>query len=248
MKYIDMSAASRLGCVRDNNEDMVLASGMLVRDGAMSTRLYLTGTERLVVAVADGMGGHNAGEVASEETLSNLRYFVSDLPAGLPPEELGSLLDGWLSSMNKILASKGSVNPEHYNMGTTLVAVICYGGRFFWINCGDSRLYRWRSGVLAIMSEDHVQPCTAAGADASGMITNCIGAGCTTSYIDKREFTADVKPGDVYVLCSDGLSDMLTDAVIESVVASGGDADALCSSAIAAGGYDNVSVCMMKIV
>lgn len=248
MNSIEMSASSQSGCVRDNNEDMVLVFGQLVRNGFMSDRLCLSDTDRFVVAVADGMGGHKAGDVASEETLANLRYFVSDLPTGLSSEEMASLLNGWLYSINNILASKGSVNPDCYGMGTTLVAVIYYGGRFFWINCGDSRLYRWRGGSLTLMSEDHVLPRDEAGVETAGMVTNCIGAGCTTSYIDMREFTADVVSGDVYVLCSDGLNDMLPDERIERVISSGGDADALCRSAISAGGYDNVSVCMIKIV
>lgn len=248
MRDILISASSQLGCVRSNNEDMILVSDRLVRNDIMNCRIRLTDTDRFVAAVADGMGGYKAGEVASEETLSNLSFFVGDLPVGLNSDSLKTLFDNWTDSINKILASKGSVDPKLTMMGTTLVSVVYYNGMFFWINSGDSRLYRWRNNALKQISVDHKPSYSSSCRETAGMVTNCIGAGSTSSYIDMTEFTDDIEAGDIYVLCSDGLSDMISDDDMNSIIISDGDADALCRAAVQAGGCDNVSVCMIKIV
>ena len=81
----------------------------------------------------------------------------------------------------------------------------------------------------------------------SNVITNCIGAGCKNSYFDFDDITDDFLPGDTYLLCSDGLNDMISDAVIERLMNEGCTANGLCEAAIAAGGFDNVSVCIFHI-
>ena len=79
------------------------------------------------------------------------------------------------------------------------------------------------------------------------MITNCIGAGCEDTFIDMIEFTADVLAGDTYVLCSDGLNDMVPDEIIRQMLVDGATANQLCEEAIDAGGFDNVSVCVLRV-
>ena len=73
------------------------------------------------------------------------------------------------------------------------------------------------------------------------LITNCIGGGCTSSYVDLVQMTNDFYDGDIYLLCSDGLSDMVSDDRISELIANDCDADALCEEAIALGGYDNIA-------
>jgi protein phosphatase len=80
----------------------------------------------------------------------------------------------------------------------------------------------------------------------TSIITNCIGGGCSTSYIDIVRMTPDILLEDTYMLCSDGLTDMLSDQKIASLMAAGADANALCEAAIEAGGLDNVSCCILK--
>jgi len=132
-------------------------------------------------------------------------------------------------------------------MGTTLVGFMVYENKFFWINCGDSRIYRYHSGMLTQISSDHSLNNLMGVHEHSNVIVNCIGGGCKTSYIDLVEFTEYVTDGDLFILCSDGLTDMLGDIEIERVLAAGGASEELCAAAITAGGYDNISVCAVKV-
>ena len=247
MSRITLTAASRVGCVRSNNEDMVLAYDKFVRSDAYRTEFMTENTDRFVIALADGMGGHNAGEVASEQTLANLKFFVSDLPGRLSIGEFDEMMMQWLQYINTTINSRGRENPALLEMGTTLVAVIYYGGKYFWLNCGDSRLYRLRDGHLLQLTTDHSLSNARGEKKHSNIITNCIGAGCKDSYLDLYEFTSDFVPGDTYLLCSDGLNDMVANAKIESLLNNGASANGLCEAAIEAGGYDNVSTCVFHV-
>ena len=193
------------------------------------------------------MGGHNAGEVASEEVLSNLKFFMSDLPKGLSPEKFHEMIEEWLSYINKIINSRGYADPSLTEMGTTLVAVLYYGEKYYWVNCGDSRVYRLRDGELTQLSVDHSLINATGSKKHSNIITNCIGAGCKSSYIDMYDMTSDFLPGDTYMLCSDGLNDMLPDSEIEELMNGNATANGLCEAAIQAGGFDNVSTCVFHV-
>lgn len=248
MSRIVITAASRVGCVRNNNEDMVFAYDKFVRSEAYQTEFMTENVDRFVIALADGMGGHLAGEVASADTLENLRFFVSDMPKGLSVSEVNKAMEVWLESIHKIITSKGHADPSMEGMGTTLVAVIYYEGKYFWINCGDSRLYRLRDGKLAQLTTDHSLNTLRGEKRHSNIITNCIGAGCKHTYMDMVEFTDDFRHGDVYMVCSDGLSDMVSDDVIEQMMINGSSANRLCEAAIERGGFDNVSVCVFSVM
>ena len=248
MSRIVITAASRVGCVRNNNEDMVFAYDKFVRSEAYQTEFMTENVDRFVIALADGMGGHLAGEVASADTLENLRFFVSDMPKGLSVSEVNKTMEVWLESIHKIITSKGHADPSMEGMGTTLVAVIYYEGKYFWINCGDSRLYRLRDGKLAQLTTDHSLNTLRGEKRHSNIITNCIGAGCKHTYMDMVEFTDDFRRGDVYMVCSDGLNDMVSDDVIEQMMINGSSANRLCEAAIEKGGFDNVSVCVFSVM
>jgi len=246
MSRIELTAASRIGCVRNNNEDMVLAYDKFVRSDAYKTELMSENTDRFVIALADGMGGHNGGEVASEETLTNLKFFIDDLPRGLTSGEFHEMLLEWLQSINHIINSRGMVDHDLLEMGTTLIGIFYFNGQYYWANCGDSRLYRFRDGKLVQLSTDHSLINPNSVKKHSNIVTNCIGAGCRNSYLDMFEFTAEIMPGDVYLLCSDGLNDMVEDSEIERLLGKHYNANMLCEAAIQAGGYDNVSTCIVK--
>lgn len=247
MMNLYVTAASRIGCVRKNNEDMVLVGSSFIRNDNFSTKIELGPEKRTILAIADGMGGHKSGEVASSDALHNLQFFFNDIPAGLYAGDFNEMMVVWLESMNMIIDSKGRVNEIHRGMGTTLVGIAYYEGEFFSMNCGDSRLYRLRNGSLQQLTKDHSFNKMLGSSKHCSVITNCIGGGCKDSFMDIVKMTDDVQPSDIYLLCSDGLSDILNDQQIEIMLKSGRDADALCGAAVEAGGFDNVSACVIEV-
>ena len=247
MLQLKVTADSRIGCVRPNNEDMLLIDDSFLRDDQLSTTITLGPNDRCLLALADGMGGHNSGDVASSDTLHNLHFFFNDMPSGLSMGDFNELIYEWLESINHIIDSKGHSSKDMREMGTTLVAMAYYEGQFCWMNCGDSRLYRFQDGQLTQLTTDHSLNTLLGSSKHSNMITNCIGGGCKTSFIDLMHFTSSVRPGDRFLLCSDGLNDMIPDAQIKQMLADGCSASALCLAAEAAGGYDNVSAIVITV-
>ena len=249
MYVLDITAACRVGCVRENNEDMLLVDGMLIRDDAVSLKCDLSLSDRSILALADGMGGHQAGDVASSDVLHNLRFFYGDIPSGLKITDFNEVIYEWLASMNNNIEAKGRVDERFKGMGTTLVALAYYGHEFYWMNCGDSRLYRFRNGHLTQLTTDHSlnNMMGVKSSEHSNIITNCIGGGCTTSYIDIVECSGEIAVGDTLLLCSDGLTDMIADGEIERLLNNGSDALNLCKAAEEYGGFDNVSVILAKV-
>lgn len=245
---LNISAASYVGSVRHNNEDMVLVGSRFIRNDQYWTMADTTDNDRYLVALADGMGGHSSGEVASSDTLHNLQFYYGDLPSNLSVEDFNEAIFEWLESMNHIIDSKGRSDARFEGMGTTLVALGYYNNNFYWMNCGDSRFYRMHGQSLKQISTDHSLSNLVGSGEHSNIITNCIGGGCKMSYIDMVQCTADINSGDVLLLCSDGLTDMLTDMEILTLLESGADAAKLCKAAEQAGGYDNVSAAVIKIV
>ena len=247
MSKIVLTAASRVGNVRSNNEDMILAYDKYIRSDIYQTVLAPDNLDRFVVAVADGMGGHNAGEVASEMVMQNLKFYFNDLPKGMTSGELEEAMNDWLQSIHQTVNARGRINKSQVDMGTTLVALLYYGNRYFWLNCGDSRLYRMRDANLEQLTTDHSLINENGEKKHSNIITNCIGAGCEDTFIDMIEFTDEFQVGDTYVLCSDGLNDMVPDEIIREMLLNGATANTLCEEAISAGGFDNVSVCVLRV-
>lgn len=246
---IEITASSRVGRIRKNNEDMILVGQQFVRDAELSSCIDLADSDRYLLALADGMGGYNGGEIASSEVLHNLQYFFSDMPVGLSASLFNEAIVDWLSSINTVLESKGFCESQLSHMGTTLVALAYYGGNFFWMNCGDSRIYYLSpEKQLTQITTDHSLNTLIGDTDHSNIVTNCIGGGCRNSFIDIVKCTQLVQPGSQFLICSDGLSDMLDDVNIEAMMtADDTDATKLCLAAEDAGGYDNVSVILAKV-
>ncbi|MCR4582857.1 MAG: protein phosphatase 2C domain-containing protein [Prevotella sp.] len=247
MTELNITAACLKGCVRENNEDMILVGDTFLREDGCERSVSLHHSDRYLMAVADGMGGHRCGELASSEALTNLHFFFNDIPTGLSPEAFSRMLNEWLRYINVVFESKGLTNPEYKGMGTTLVALVFFEGEFFSLNCGDSRLYRYRDGVLSQLSTDHSLSQLLGEEKHSSSIVNCIGGGCKKSYLDIVHMHDQLLPGDRFILCSDGLTDMLSDSYIEGQLSESADAERLCEEAIRFGGHDNVSVCMIHV-
>ena len=105
MVILDVSAASWTGRVRSQNEDMVLVDNQFIREDTYQTQIVLGREDRMMIAVADGMGGHNRGDIASNDTLSNLHYFFYDIPSCLNVNDFNEAMAGWLESINNYIAS-----------------------------------------------------------------------------------------------------------------------------------------------
>ena len=245
---LSITASSRVGCVRVNNEDMLLLGEQMVRSGKTSQTVELAPGGRFLMALADGMGGHNCGEVASADTLNSLKFYYNDIPSGMDANAFNEAMCEWLKSINYTIDAKGRTKSECRGMGTTLVALACYEGAFYSLNCGDSRLYYMADGELRQLTIDHSLNNLLGQQKHSNIITNCIGGGCSCSYIDMDEHSALVKPGATFMLCSDGLSDMVSDQEIARLLGNGFGADALCQAAEDEGGRDNVSVIVARVL
>lgn len=243
--YIEAFAISDKGEVRDKNEDMILLDGKFVRDAELSKEVILNKKGRFIAAVADGMGGHRRGDVASEEVSKALSKYFYNMPSGLDSDEVIDAFKNWIQQEHSNIVSQGQESAYLKDMGTTLVALIVYEGRLFWMNCGDSRIYRLRNNILCQLSTDHSLRQMAGDADApSNVIINSIGAGSSV-FLDIVDITETVYEQDAFLLCSDGLTDVLEDDEIEMMLLNS-PLNKLIGYAIASGAGDNVSVCYVK--
>ena len=208
-----------------------------------------------LIAVADGMGGHAAGEVASQMSLDLL---ITSLAGASAPDER-AMRDAF-SRANAGVFSAASQNPEYRGMGTTLVAGLLTGDELIIGNVGDSRMYLYRDGELARVTQDHswVGEMVAAGAlteeqaanhPRRNILTRALGV---ASSVEADLGRVALKRGDRLILCSDGLHGMVDDKTIAGVV--GGKsldlkkaARELIDLANKAGGTDNITVALARI-
>jgi PPM family protein phosphatase len=246
---VEMVALSDPGMVRALNEDSVF-----------------TAAEAGLAILADGMGGYSAGEVASAMAIEAVsRALLSSLPAlrDSPLDEatpdLHEDIVFAVERTNAAIHHTSHNDPDCEGMGTTLVIAAFLDGQITVAHVGDSRLYRHRAGKLEQITRDHswldeqlaMGVITAEQALASrykNIVTRGIGIEET---VDVEIHDYPIETGDIYLLCSDGLSDMLEDAEIEQILAeTGSDLDQaarrLIDQANENGGRDNVSVVLAR--
>lgn len=226
-----------VGLVRSSNEDAYLIAEPLF-------------------AVADGMGGHQAGEVAAGTTIETLREFAGAIAKDDDP---GSALVETARAANRAVYEKASADPSLLRMGTTLTAAIARDGRLCIAHVGDSRAYLFRDGNLQQLTEDHtlvaeyVRHGRMTEEEAKvhpnrSIITRALGV---EPDIPVDTVTLGIRPGDRILLCSDGLYSMVPDESIASILASVEDTDAaakqLVKAANSAGGEDNTTVVVIDV-
>jgi protein phosphatase len=247
MPALELAAATDCGRVRPNNEDRVA-----------------TVPEIGLAVLADGMGGHNAGEVAADMAVrSTVQSLVRDHAVGRVVDEASaeSLLVSAVERANQEIFRAASARRGCRGMGTTIVAALWYGARVSIAHVGDSRAYRLRQGRLALLTRDHtvVREQFEKGlmtleqiraAPNRNVLTRAVG---TEPGIAVEVHTHDVLWQDVYLLCSDGLHDMLSERSIEQILAEAAApsiaaAEALLQAANAAGGLDNVSAVVARVL
>jgi protein phosphatase len=229
------AARSDRGLVRANNEDSVYAGARLL-------------------ALADGMGGHAAGEVASQLVIAALAHLDDDEPGG----DLLSKLNAAVAEGNAAIAAHVEADPELDGMGTTLTAILFAGNRLGLVHIGDSRGYLLRDGELTQITKDDTFVQTLVD---EGRITaeeahshpqrSLIMRALTGHEVEPTLIMREAKAGDRYLLCSDGLSDPVSQETIyealqiEDVAES---ADRLIELALRGGGPDNVTVVVADVV
>jgi protein phosphatase len=243
---IEAAGLTDVGNVRQFNEDRI----------AIDTRIG-------VVALADGMGGHRAGEVASrmaaDIVVAGLRAHLE--PTGPAARQHSPLLAAQesIKQANRAIFEAAQADATRRGMGTTLALAVFHDNSVVLGHIGDSRIYRLRDGRLDLLTRDDsllrdqvdvgmISVAEARHSHNRSLVTHALGA---TEEVDAHLREDDVRPGDVFVLCSDGLNDLVSDADIELIVRSlagnvGLAARTLVQTAKDNGGYDNVSVIVTK--
>jgi serine/threonine protein phosphatase PrpC len=244
---VEMAAATHQGLLREHNEDCV----------AMRPHAGLA-------VLADGMGGHNAGEVASRiavEVVTGGIEAAIATDASLSASRAESLIAQHIARANTLVYHAARGHEEYSGMGTTIVAGLWYGSELSVGHIGDSRAYRLRAHELEQLTRDHTLVQThvergtltrdqARKTAARNILTRALG---TVSEASADVQTHRAQAGDVYLLCSDGLSDMLDDEEIRRTLDRFGAAmqvaaDQLVLQANRHGGADNISVIVVKVL
>ena len=242
---VDVYGASDKGRVRDLNEDSFCVHG------------FHQNQPMGFCILADGMGGHNAGEVASQRTV---QFVAEELLKNEDLKEAPRILNRAAKSANAKVFAMAKTNQSQHGMGSTLVvACICDDGAYI-ANVGDSRAYAFRNRELMQITKDHsvVEEMVANGTitrdearlhPQRNIITRAIGADADT---EADIFEYDYYAGDVLLLCSDGLSSMLTDEEMLQILTRNTDAEAMVNALIDAanerGGRDNITAICIRFI
>ena len=240
----EVAGATDVGRVRAHNEDS-----------------FLVDAQRGVFLVADGMGGHAAGEIASaiasEAVGAALRQGVD---GGLGAEDLGVVMRECIQQAHRSILNYSATKPETRGMGTTMTAlVICDDGAFRVGHIGDSRCYVLRDGELEQVSRDHtwvqrevdegrLTPTGARRHRLSHVLSRALGA---DSLDEPDVYSGTLLPGDLVLLCSDGLTGMLTDRLLRRILTRDAELHELVADLIVGanerGGRDNITAVLVKV-
>ncbi len=244
-----LSGKTDVGRVRELNEDCILCNQTLG-----------------FVVLADGMGGHQGGEIASAMAVSSitqdLEAAAKSLNAGDEQSQniaIGDLLENAVKKANAEIFATAETNEHYKGMGTTVVVALTHNNRLHFAHVGDSRLYRFSNKTLEQLTKDHSlvnelldqgyykSSEEAAQAGQKNVITRAVGIAADVR-VDVNSVSANDK--DVFLLCSDGLNDMISNDEISELIQNHSEHEALLNaligSACDAGGRDNVSVILMQ--
>lgn len=219
--------------------------------------------------VADGMGGHAAGEVAAKIAVDTIEEFIADTSQKMESTWPFQYNHQWRFNSNRLAVAVEKANervisavakqPSLKGMGTTLVGGILNGSGMSLAHVGDSRAYRRRGGALRRLTDDHswvheqivtgiLTEEEAKSHPLKNVVTRALGGGPTV-LPELQEY--DLQPGDQYLFCSDGLTTMLTDEEIDEVLGTGRDPETICRDLIDRandrGGLDNITTIVVEV-
>jgi protein phosphatase len=255
---IDIAAQTDIGRRKSKNEDYY----GVFREDTPDLRLFEEGA---LLCVADGLGGHIGGEIASKLAVSVVKDVLKltpPPPAENPEEDEGPLpyiCQQIISANDNIFKTNQELVKTGRPMGTTLLAALITDGKLYIGNVGDSRCYHFRDGEIIAKTEDHswvdeqVKMGLMSKAEAQldsrrHMVTRSIG---THPEVDIDSYRWDIAPGDMLLLCTDGLINMVKDADIKEVFSKDGSpaeiAHRLVTMANENGGKDNITVIVADI-
>ena len=265
MKKLHICAASHKGQLRNDNEDAFIIGNCIEREGMVSlscpydTELFKQ--NGIFLGVADGMGGHQHGALASWKTLQ----IISTLAGTLSQEVLShpavaERISKTILDAHQHLIQFGESHNPPSNLGTTVIGLYLRSDEVIAFQVGDSRLYRVRDKYLNLLTRDH---CLSAGAPAlqageteqapvrSSVLTNSIGGGSGVRCTPELRTDLIFHPGDLFLLCSDGLSDMVQQMQLEEIMVKPlgieDKAKELIEAANLAGGNDNITVLLVTL-
>lgn len=246
---LDIYCFSDTGLVRGSNQDMLSIGPLLVRDAQECHSIELSPTDRYMLAVADGMGGHGCGETASSHTLERFRAALYDKSSdwSRPDSMIVSTLRDISAELNGMSRQGGLDRP----MGCTFSGLVWAEGKTVLVNVGDSRTYRMRGSILKLMTRDqNLLERDMTPLPEGKVLYSCVGGG-TMPDVVTTDVSGKLLPGDRFLICSDGLTDMLQEARIEELMSVRRAAEAgsgLAAEALRAGGRDNISIIVADVV
>lgn len=240
---IEIDALCHKGLIRDNNEDALAINGLLLRDDVASLTVDISDEGSFTLLVADGMGGHENGEEASQYALESLQQRFSEHIIGRDSfeDDIRLATRDVALRLNQTAAERGQQLP----MGCTLTGLIWHYSHTWLINAGDSRTYRLRNAMLRQLSTDQTERGLTGNPEASKLLLNCLGGG-KDGALDITDMTGKVLSDDLFLICSDGLCDMVTDDQLEQALVDGATAADLYRMACEGGGVDNVSIILAR--
>ena len=248
---VEAACACNIGKIRKNNEDNFYFDGKCLEsenDGLKNPACVETSVKRgLCYAVFDGMGGENYGEIASFAAAHQMQQTEKSLADYLISEK--KYLNRLSISLNEaVLQAKREQCTDR--MGTTMVLLYFSGRNVYVCNIGDSRAYRLRDGEFLQLSEDHVER-RPGREHRKAPLTQHLGIDPEDMLIEPYIAKGEIKKDDMYLLCSDGLTDMLTNFEICCLMQEATDAESCVRSLIQAaldkGGRDNITVVVCRI-
>ena len=221
MTKLSIQAICDKGPTRGNNEDMISVSGILLRDNQCDLpSVELDPEGSFFLLLSDGMGGHEHGERASEMLLQHLGdCFKQKI---FTPENIEEQLREQVKFLSDKLNEEAIQEQQLRPMGCTLTGVVWCGNKAYLVNAGDSRTYLFRNPYLRQLTVDQTPRGLTGNPNANKYLLNCIGGGSNGRLV-VEDLTDRLLDDDLLLICSDGLTDMVNDAAIETVLGQSDD-------------------------